>query len=43
MSPSQSATRQCGWGFHTVRVGIDAGDPRFRRQIVGVVNVWKGF
>ena len=25
MSPSQSAIRQCGWSFHTVRRGIDPG------------------
>ena len=26
MSPSQSAISQCGWGFHTVRGGIDQED-----------------
>ena len=28
--PSQSATVQWGWGFHTVRGGFDPGDHRFR-------------
>ena len=36
MSPSQSASSQCGWGFHTVLGGIDPGDPRFRPRVVGV-------
>ena len=30
MSPSQSAITQWGWGFHTLRGGIDPGDLRFR-------------
>ena len=37
MSPSQSAISECGWGFNTVRGGIDSGDPRFRPQ-VGVIE-----
>ena len=40
-SPSQSATNQWGWVFHTVRGSIDPGDHRFRSRLVGVVDVWK--
>ena len=40
---SQSAASQWGWGFHTVRGGIDPGDHRFRPRIVGVIEVWKDF
>ena len=43
MSLSQSATSQLGWGFHTLRVGIDPGDLRFSPRIVGVAEIWKGF
>ena len=43
MSPSQSATSHWGWGFHTVRGGIDAGDLRFRPWVVGIVEIWKDF
>ena len=43
MSRSQSATRQCGLGFHTVRDGIDPGDSRFRRQVVSGLETWKVF
>ena len=32
-----------GWGFHTVRGGIDPGDHRFRPRDVGFVDVWKYF
>ena len=42
-SPSQSATLPWGWGFHTVRGGIDPGDFRIRRRVVGVVDEWKDF
>ena len=38
--PSQSAIGQWGWGFHTVRGGIDPGDRLFRPRFVGVVDVW---
>ena len=44
-NPSQSATGQCGWGFHTVRGGFDPGgspfsSPRCRscRCIEGLLN-----
>ena len=30
MSPSQSAVTQWGWGFHTLRSGIDPGDMCYR-------------
>ena len=43
MSLSQSATSQLGWGFHTLRGGINPGDLRFRPRVVGVVDIWKGF
>ena len=39
-NPSQSATSQLwgsGWGFHTVRGGIDTEDDRFSLRFVGVV------
>ena len=39
MSPSQSAIRQWGWGFHTVRGGIGPGDLRFCPWVVRVVKV----
>ena len=32
-----------GWGFHTLRGGIDPGDLRFRLRVVGVVEIWKDF
>ena len=32
-----------GWGFHTVRRGIDPGNHRFRPRFVGIVDVWKDF
>ena len=38
MSPSQSATSQWGWGFHTVWSGIDPGDLHFRPRVVGFVR-----
>ena len=43
MSPSQSAITQWGWGFHTLRGGIDQGDLRFRPRFAGVVETWKDF
>ena len=43
MSPSQSATSQWGWRFHTVRSGIDQGELRFRPRFVGVVEIWNDF
>ena len=43
MSPSQSAITQWGWGFYTLRGGIDPGDMRYCPRVVGVVHVWKGF
>ena len=36
MSPSQSATSQLGWCFHTVRSSIDPRDPHLRPQVVGI-------
>ena len=41
MRPSRSAITQWGWGFHTLRGGIDPGDLRFRPRVVGVVEVRK--
>ena len=38
-SPSQSAITQWGWGFHTVRGGIDPGDLRFRPLVFEVVEI----
>ena len=29
-----------GWGFHTVRSGINPGDLRFRPRVVGVVDIY---
>ena len=43
MSPSRSAITQWGWGFHTLRGGIDPGNLRFRPRVVRVVDVWKDF
>ena len=36
---SQSAIGQWGSGSHAVRSGLDPGDHRFCRQVVGVVKV----
>ena len=33
--------RTPGWGFHTVRGGIDPGDHRFRPRSVTSIDVWK--
>ena len=41
ISPSQSATSQWGWGFPTLRGGIDPGDPHFRPRFAGVVETWQ--
>ena len=41
MGSSQTAITQWGWAFHTLRGGIDPGDLRFRRGVVGVVDTWK--
>ena len=43
MSPSQLATSQLGWGYHTARSGIDPGDLQFHPRVVGVVDIWKEF
>ena len=32
--------RTSGWGFQTVRGGIDPGDHRLRPRFVGVADVW---
>ena len=37
------ALRTPGWGFYTVRGGIDPADHRFLTPFVGVVDVWKDF
>ena len=37
----QPISNQWGWGFDTLRGGIDPGDLRFRPRLAGVVNVWK--
>ena len=42
-NPSQSAISQWGWGFHTVRGGIDPGYHRFLPRFVGVADVWNYF
>ena len=41
--PSQSAITQWGWGFHTLRGGIDPGNLRFRPRVVGDLDVWRDF
>ena len=43
MSPSQSAITQRGWGFHTLRGGIDPEDLRFRPRVVESVHLRKDF
>ena len=37
----QSPSTLWGWGFHTLRGGIDPGDLRFLPRLVGVVDLWK--
>ena len=39
MSLSQLATSQLGWGFHTLRGGINPEDLRFRPRVVGIVDI----
>ena len=41
MSFIQSATSKWGWVFHTLRGGIDPGDLRFHRRVIGVVEIWR--
>ena len=43
MSPSQSATSPCGWGFRTVRGGFDPRNLRFCPRDIGIVEIWKDF
>ena len=43
MNLSQLATSQLGWGFRTLRGGIDPGDLRFRPRVVGDVEIWEDF
>ena len=43
MTPSQSAITHWGWGFHTLRGGIDPRDLRFRPRVVGIGEIWKDF
>ena len=38
-NPSQSAISQWGWGFDTLRGGIDPGSHRLRPRVVGFVHV----
>ena len=42
MSSSPSAIIQWGWGFRTLRGGIDPGELPRRPRVVGVVEIWKG-
>ena len=37
------AKRTPGWGFHTVRIGIDTDDHRFRPRFVEAANLCKDF
>lgn len=39
--PCQSEFSPQGWGFHTLRGGIDFEDVRFYPRVVGIVHVWK--
>ena len=39
----QLAMGRWGWGFYTVRDGIDPGNHRFRPQFVGFVHVWEEY
>ena len=41
--PQPISNQLVGWGFYTVRGGIDPGDHRFRPQVVGIVKVLKDF
>ena len=40
--PQLSQITQWGWGFHTLRSGIDPGDQRFRPRVDGLEDM-KGF
>lgn len=42
MSPRKTVNQPVGFGFHTLRGGVDAGDVRFRPRVVGVVYILKG-
>lgn len=42
-SPSQSAISRRGWGFHTVRGGVDPKGLCFRPPVVGGVDVYRSF
>ena len=39
-NPRQSEIGRWGWGFHTVREGVNPDDIRVRPRVVGVVDVW---
>ena len=39
MIPNQSAITQWGWGFHTLRDGVDPGDLRLRHRVVFNMNM----
>ena len=43
ISPSQSAITQWGWGFHTLRGGIDPRDLRLRSRVVGAAEIEEDF
>ena len=43
MSLSQLLTSQLGWGFHTLRAGIDQEDLRFRPRVIRGVEIWTDF
>ena len=43
MSRSQSTITKWGWGFHTLRGGIDPGNLRFRPRVIGAVEIWTDF
>ena len=43
MSLDQSATSLLGWGFDTLRGGIETGDLRFRPSVFEAVKIWKDF
>ena len=43
MSPSQSVISQWGWGFHTVRDGIDPEDDPFSSPGCWSCGCWEGF
>ena len=41
--PHPISNQLVGWGFHTLRGGIDPEDLRFRPRVVGVVEILKNF